>query len=186
LSGNPRVLVVPGLGDWIAGLLRRKARADGRRITKSQLAEAAGISRETLYRALSKDEVTPAVADSFARALGVSTQILLAPGSIALEASMSPPGVYRDGDGGSAATPSRTLPQRVRVWLAEFRAELTRAGATDDEIAEAMDLLQAPQLFVFYAGGKPREMTEEQMLTGVEALATVIRKELRKRGRKFA
>lgn len=102
------------------------------------------------------------------------------------EPPMSTGSVHRDEEARSAATPSRVHPQRVRVWLADFRAELTRAGATDDEIAEAMDLLQAPQLFVFYAGGKPREMTEEQMVQGLEALATVIRRELRKRGRKFA
>jgi plasmid maintenance system antidote protein VapI len=174
--------VIPGLGDWIAGLLRRKARAEGRRITKSELAAQAGISRETLYRALSQDEVTPAVADSFARVLGVSVQVLLAPNSIALEDAMSPAGVYRDGGAAGATTP---LPQRVRVWLAEFRTELTRAGATDDEIDEAMELLRSPQLRTFFVGGAPREMTEAQTLEGMEAIAVVVRATLKKRGRKF-
>jgi hypothetical protein len=71
------------------------------------------------------------------------------------------------------------------VWLSGFRHDLTRAGASDDQIAEAIDLLTAPQVFTYYRGGTPGELSEEEAIVAMEALAKFIRQRLRRRGLKF-
>jgi hypothetical protein len=93
-----------------------------------------------------------------------------------------------DGAGTSLAPPRvlRVLQSHaVRVWLAEFRAELTKARATDEEIEEAMRLLISPELFTFYHGGAPREYNEDEVVMGMEAMAKFIRARLKQRGRKI-
>lgn len=80
---------------------------------------------------------------------------------------------------------ARNLPLAVREYLAEFQLRLTKGGATEDEIEEAMDLLRSPQLFTFYKGGAPSEYNEEDVLRGIKGIAEgVIIPELRERGRK--
>jgi hypothetical protein len=57
-----------------------------------------------------------------------------------------------------------------------FPLELTKAGASDDQIREAIDLVTAPQIFSYYRGGAPGELNEEEAIVAMEAIATGIRK----------
>lgn len=78
----------------------------------------------------------------------------------------------------------RHLPLIAREFLAEFRLRLTREGAEEDEIDEAMDLLRSPQLFTFYKGRNPAEYSEDELVRGMKAIAEgVIIPVLRERGR---
>lgn len=81
---------------------------------------------------------------------------------------------------------ARNLPLAVREYLAELRLRLTKGGAQEEEIEEAMDLLRSPALFTFYKGGTPSEFNEEDVLRGMKALAEgVVIPELKDRGRKI-
>lgn len=81
---------------------------------------------------------------------------------------------------------ARNLPLAVREYLAALRLRLTKGGASDDEIEEAMDLLRSPALFTFYKGGAPSEFNEQDVLRGMKAIAEgVVIPELRDRGRKI-
>lgn len=87
---------------------------------------------------------------------------------------------------GQGARHAKNLPLRVREYLAELRLRLTKGGALEEEIEEAMDLLRSPALFTFYKGGTPSEFNEEDVLRGMKALAEgVVIPELRDRGRKI-
>lgn len=61
---------------------------------------------------------------------------------------------------------------------------MVKAGALEDEVSEALDLLKSPQIFTFYQGGAPKDFSEEQVLVGMRAIYRgVIKPELKKRGR---
>lgn len=97
----------------------------------------------------------------------------------------SPIGV-REVAPGHGARHRRNLPLAVRSYLAELQLRLTKGGATEEEIDEAMELLRSPQVFSFYKGGAPSEYNEEDVLRGMKAIADgVIIPELRDRGRKI-
>ena len=59
----------------MAKFLRGKicAKLDERKMTKIALAELAGVCRQTVYRALEGESVTPQIAEKIARALGIDT-----------------------------------------------------------------------------------------------------------------
>jgi transcriptional regulator with XRE-family HTH domain len=81
---------------------------------------------------------------------------------------------------------ARNLPLSVREYLAELRLRLTKGGADDEEIDEAMDLLRSPQLFTFYKGGAPSEYNDADVLRGMKGIAeSIIIPELNERGRKI-
>jgi transcriptional regulator with XRE-family HTH domain len=78
----------------------------------------------------------------------------------------------------------QNLPYNVRVFLEEFRLRITKAGATEEEVDRAMQLLRSPSLFTWYSVGTPRDLTEDKVLQGMKAVAeNVIIPELRTRGR---
>jgi transcriptional regulator with XRE-family HTH domain len=80
----------------------------------------------------------------------------------------------------------RHLPLAVREYLGEFRSRLKRGGASDEEITEALELMQSPQVFTFYKGGALSEFNEDQVLRGMKAIGEgVVIPELRERGRKI-
>ena len=150
---------------------------------QQELADAVGAFVKTVSR-WENDRQTPRDADleKLAAALEVSVPWL----HYGIEVSDGAPSADPVG---SAAT-SRPLPRvlrthRVRVWLSGFRHELTRVGASEEQIAEAMDLLTAPQVFTYYRGGAPGEVSEEEAIVGMEAIAKFIRQRLRKRGLRF-
>lgn len=79
---------------------------------------------------------------------------------------------------------AQNLPYSVRVFLDEFRLRITKAGATEEEVERAMQLLRSPSLFTWYSVGTPRDLPEEKVLQGMQAVAeSVIIPELRQRGR---
>jgi transcriptional regulator with XRE-family HTH domain len=81
---------------------------------------------------------------------------------------------------------ARNLPLAIREYLAELQLRLTKGGATEDEISEAMDLLRSPAVFTFYKGGELSEFNEADVLRGMKAMAEgAIIPELRERGRKI-
>jgi transcriptional regulator with XRE-family HTH domain len=77
------------------------------------------------------------------------------------------------------------LPQRARVWLKQFELELVNAGATDDEVRDARELLTRPEVFRLNMGGAPSEANDEEVLEAMDTYAHVIRDSLRRRGRKL-
>jgi lambda repressor-like predicted transcriptional regulator len=143
------------------------------RTNQLALARKAGISRQTLTTVLSTDHVSRPVGERIATALGIPGHELF-------------PGLIPEHHGGRHRSPDpaaieRPLPRvlgthRVRVWLASFRHELTKAGASDDQIREAVDLVTAPQIFSYYRGGSPGELNENEAIIAMEAIATGIRK----------
>lgn len=74
---------------------------------------------------------------------------------------------------------------KVRVWLAAFRSELTRAHADEEEIDRALQLATNASVLTFYSRGKVRALGEDDAITALEAIAVPIRAELKRRGRKF-
>lgn len=75
----------------------------------------------------------------------------------------------------------------VRVWQKQFELELVRAGASDDLLTKAMQLVRAPQVFRFFMGGATaRTEAEQDAIEAMEAVAHVIRDTYTKRhGLKF-
>jgi transcriptional regulator with XRE-family HTH domain len=81
---------------------------------------------------------------------------------------------------------ARNLPLAVREYLAEFQLRLTKGGASEDEIDEAMALLRSPDVFVYFKGGRIAEYNEADVLDGMRSLAEdVIIPRLQKLGRKL-
>jgi hypothetical protein len=77
----------------------------------------------------------------------------------------------------------RSLP--IREWIARFRLTLTRADVPEDEIDEAIALVTSPAVLTRYKGGKPVDLTEDEAIEELEALAEVVYARQRKAGRKF-
>lgn len=101
--------------------------------------------------------------------------------------SLVPAGARRARRGRPPEGPGRKpeLSQPLRVWLQQFRLELTKDGANDEQIDEAMDLLTQPSIFTYYSGGAKRDRTDEQILTGMQAMAVVIKSRLKDLGVKI-
>jgi transcriptional regulator with XRE-family HTH domain len=102
-----------GVGNRVYTALRRA------RLNQLELAEKAGISRQTLTTLLSRDRVSRPVAERIAAALGEPGHELF-------------PELIPNGPDPAAL--ERPLPRvlgthRVRVWLSSFRHDLTKAGA---------------------------------------------------------
>jgi transcriptional regulator with XRE-family HTH domain len=76
-----------------------------------------------------------------------------------------------------------TLPQSARVWLQEFLLELAVAGASDQEIFSAREVLTSPATFSFYHGGAQGTPDEGRLLREMDAIASGIRRILKDRGR---
>lgn len=185
MAGKPQTRVVPGAGDRIAALLRQHASVN----TAVALARVANLSRQTLHRAINEDALTQETLRAIASALGVSAEVIVEPGP-QWDAS------YTREDGtvvgiqakSYAARHARNLPLSVREFLAEAQLEMVKAGALDEEIAEALSLMKAPEVFTFYEGGAAaaREFNEADVLKGMRALYNgVIKPELKQRGRKL-
>ena len=90
-------------------------------------------------------------------------------------------------DGTATAGKRASLPQRARVWIAEFVAALTRAGVTDEEIENYRALLTSREAQGFYHGGQSarEHYSDEDVLTELIAFAEAIVDQQRRRGRKI-
>jgi lambda repressor-like predicted transcriptional regulator len=164
MPGKPQLEVFEGVGHRIAALLRRHPTVG----TAVALGRAAGLSRQTLHRAINEDTLTRETGRAVAKALGVSVDELLG------EASPGQGQAQRVSEGGGTGDQprhARNLPLAVREYLAELRVRLVKGGATDEQIEEAFDLFRSPAVFSFYFGGAQREFNEEEVLINVKTFA---------------
>jgi transcriptional regulator with XRE-family HTH domain len=76
----------------------------------------------------------------------------------------------------------RAFPHRVRIWLAEFQTELTRAGVPEEDIARIMRYLRSPEAIDYFVGGG-EEMSEEEIVAEMRGLAEHVRERQATRGR---
>lgn len=91
MSDSPRLATFPGAGARLNSLLFQ------RRITRSQLATLAGVSRETVAQAL-RDRMSPRTAARMAEVLGVDPRAILEGGSTSPPREPSPTRAVREGD----------------------------------------------------------------------------------------
>jgi plasmid maintenance system antidote protein VapI len=174
--GKGQMEEVPGVGDRIAALLRRHASIHN----ASALARAAGVSRETMNRALNHDTLTRPTAMGIARALGITTEQLLGEQPVFLAV-----GEQVESFNAPEARHARTMPLKLRIYLDELRLRLTKGGAEEEEIERALAVLRSPSLFTYYSVGTPKELPEEKVLQAMKAIAEhFILPDLRSRGRK--
>lgn len=178
------------LGQLLDALRRQK------RLTVAELARGAGVNYRTLVKYL-RDERTldlEAAVPLFWLVEWDVARVSQAAGLFATGQSLDPDNIQLPRTGAVALsepfviTPrhARNLPFEVRKYLAEFRLRLTNAHVPDEEIEEALELMQSPQLFTFYKGGVPSEYNEEEVLRGMKAIGEgVVIPELRERGRKI-
>jgi transcriptional regulator with XRE-family HTH domain len=81
-----------------------------------------------------------------------------------------------------AATERLLRSHRVRIWLADFRAELTRLRASDREIANALAVAKTPTVLLFFSPPDERGViNDDHAIRGLELLATAIRASLKQR-----
>lgn len=162
-------------------LRRARKRA---KLTNAQIGAAVGKTPVTVSRWMT-DVSTPSADDlgRVAATLGVSVAWLKG------EPESEPARVREPAVSYGSYSVERPLPRvvqshAVRVWLREFELELARAGVPDVTIAEARDVLTAPKVFVYFAGGSDatRELTEADALRAMNTMAAVIRTDLRERG----
>jgi hypothetical protein len=148
--------------------------------TQKDLARAVGAFEKSVSR-WENNRRTPSDADfdTISTALG-KTKVYLRYGmteEVARETMGS--GVAPITEPGSDPV-SRPLPmvlstRKVRTWLAELRLELTKAGASDEHIRDAMALVTAPEVFMYYQGNTPAELNENEAIAAMEAIAKAIR-----------
>jgi hypothetical protein len=70
---------------------------------------------------------------------------------------------------------------RARAAVKRFEAEAIEEGANDYDLAFIRKTLQSPEAYVVYNGGRPRQMTDEEMLIEMQGLAEGLRVWLRER-----
>lgn len=192
--------------NWLGEAIKRRREQLG--ITQAELAQRLGLHKQTIvkYEAGSiapatgrLSEVATALEMSLSRLLDVEGDLVEAGIPIDDEGYMideeghrlddavrSPPLVVRERPP-LEARHARNLPLSVREYLAEFRLRLTKGGATEEEIDEALELMRSPQVFTFYKGGALSEYSEDEVLRGMKAIGeSVVIPELRERGRKIS
>jgi transcriptional regulator with XRE-family HTH domain len=77
------------------------------------------------------------------------------------------------------------IPQRIRIWLQEFLLELVTAGVSEDDVDRVRRILSSDEMYRYYAGGEPKEYSEDETLEGIQAHAEAFRREFRRRGYKI-
>lgn len=97
-----------------------------------------------------------------------------------IRAQIGPPMVVRE-----VPRVALGIPQRIRVWLQKFLLELTEAGVSEEELDRVRRILSADEMYRFYAGGEPKEYSEDETLEGIQAHAEAFRREFRRRGFKI-
>lgn len=183
-GGIFHVKTTSDLTETFGSRLRRAMRARG--IRNQEVADRAGVHVKTVSQWLGDKQVPEAAA------LNEVASLLHVTSSWLLRGEVDP---ERNDEGFRYPPPEperlivprvmQGLPYSVRVWLQDFLLEITKAGATEEEVDSARTLLTSPESFTLYVGGKPQDLTEEQVLEGLEAQAHFIRDVLRDRGRKF-
>jgi transcriptional regulator with XRE-family HTH domain len=167
-------------GERLREARRRKLHPDGRPWKQLELAAAVGAGANTV-NGWENGRAIPSVPaqQALAQVLGVSREWLLGESEEPDPQPVKPSGVL------SKRGLERPLPlvadsYEVRVWQKQFELELTKAGATEDQVAEAMDLVRAPQVLTFFAGGGSKSFSEEKAIQGMTTMAIIVRDHLMK------
>jgi transcriptional regulator with XRE-family HTH domain len=130
-------------------------------MTQGDLAEAVGVERNTVSRwelgVVPRDQQT---LESIARALGTTVEYLL--------------GDEAAPNGAGSAVPSDFSP-RARAFVLRFLAELTEAGAVEEELTSARNILTRPDNYTYNFDGTRQQMTDDDHLLELEAMADAIR-----------
>lgn len=179
--------------NWLAESIKRQREKLG--ITQAELAQRLGVHKQTVVKYEAGAISLPSGRlSALAHALELPIDELFR-----VAADLKGASVPQDDDemareadelarlSRSAPRHARALPLSVREYLGEFRLRLIRGGASDEEIDEALSLMQSPQLFTFYKGGALSEFNEDQVLRGMKAIGEgVVIPELNERGRKIS
>ena len=72
-------------------------------------------------------------------------------------------------------SPPPRISADARAFILEFQAEAARNGAGEEELDFIRRSMTDPAAYVLYEGGRPRELTEEEVLTEMRALAIGLR-----------
>lgn len=172
MAGSAEVLRTPGERLRAA---RKRAGLD-----QKAVAQAAGVHEKTVSRWENDAQVPDSEAAAKVAELLGTDMVWLLTGKLA-GPRYSDDGIPR------MASPRLSFegsPHRVREWLAAFQLELVRANATEEELTEAMELLQSPVVRSYFMGGARSDRSEADILKDMEALAdAVIRPRLKTRGR---
>lgn len=170
--------------------LRRARRAAD--LTQQQVADKLGVTKQTISDQ-ERGEATPngknlqALADLYGTSeaelrygaeLAREFHRAIVESSGLVSEQLPDPGYYRP-------RVALGIPQRIRVWLQGFLLELTKAGVTEEEVDGIRRILSADELYRYYAGGDPKEYSEDETLEGIQAHAEAFRRDLRRRGYKL-
>lgn len=173
---------------------QRLARAKRKRsVSNQELAKVTDVHPNTVSKWLSDVQTPDAEAlDILARTLGVTTTWLLhgdnAPALTSESMARLSVAEASRLEYSAQPLPPRValgIPQRIRVWLQEFLLELTKVGVSGEEIDGIRRILSADELYRYYAGGDPKEYSEDETLEGIQAHAEAFRRDLRRRGYKL-
>lgn len=82
-------------------------------------------------------------------------------------------------------TASGSLPQRVRIWIEQELLAYEEAGAPEEQRDHARAVFTSPNLYAFFKGGASYDLTEDQLMKDLRAMARAFRETLREKGFKI-
>lgn len=162
-----------GFGERVRERRRGLRHADGRRWSQTDLANAVGVTTNTVSEwERGRRPKDPAVVTRLAQVLGVEVGWLLADERRRALA---------DAFVSYGPTEPLAWPQRARQFAHDFVAEAVRHGASEEEANFIRRTLLAPEAYVLFHGGRKHEMSGAEMLREMEGLAKGLRIWLRER-----
>jgi transcriptional regulator with XRE-family HTH domain len=171
LPGRQQREAWKGLGDFLTRALSERG------WTQEELGVRSGQSRATINRAMTTDEATRGTAAQIADALGMTLPELRA----AIDKSQrsgagGAPVIRKTPHAGAPAQPTAPVwTSEARAFILEFQAEAARDGAGDEELDYIRRVLTDPGAYVLYEGGRPRQLTADEVMTELQALAAGLR-----------
>lgn len=161
---KPQVVRAEGLGK------RLRTRMIEVEMSAAALITASGLSRQTVYRALSSDEATRETAAALEGALE------LEPGSLLGETALGPSPVV------TRAELPPDVAKAARRLVDAFKREAAVAGCTPEELHYIETVLMSPNLPPVLAGGS---VPPERLLEHIQAMMEPLRIFFRDGGRAF-
>lgn len=166
MAGKPTTQVIPGFGDRVAALLRRHPRIN----TAVALGREAGVSRQTLHRALNEDSLTLDTMRAIASALGVPMAELQAP-----EYPAAPVRRVREPSPVYAVYPGQ-FPRHVEGLVKRMEADIYDADIPEPLRDGLLYALRNQDLVTMYRmGWEERRETAEEQRQRMETHVAVIR-----------
>jgi predicted DNA-binding transcriptional regulator AlpA len=177
--------------------LRHHIRLIAQAVSPREIEDTIGVSYATVYRFIADENPTTptrAIREKLQRfadaydeaALQIVSRETHRPGATPIE-----PGTDAVNERGPsyAVDPPRVsagLPYRLRVWLQSELTEYVKARVSEREFAEARAALESPELLGFFVGGGGGEQSEDDVLEDMKAVASIIRRKLRRRSPRLA